>query len=88
MANHKSAIKKAAHDVGARLRNRANRSSLKTTIKKFLLVIADGKKAEATILLPKTLGVVDKACRKGVLHKNAANRYKSRLATKVNMLAN
>jgi small subunit ribosomal protein S20 len=87
MANHKSAIKKAAHDVEARLRNRANRSSLKTAIKKFLLVVTDGKKNEAVALLPTTLGMVDKACRKGVLHKNAANRYKSRLAIKANLLA-
>ena len=31
--------------------------------------------------------MVDKACRKGVLHKNAANRYKSRLTLKANALA-
>jgi len=86
MANHKSAVKKAAHDIEARLRNRANRSSLKTAIKKFLLTVASGKKAEAYTLLPETLGMVDKACRKGVLHKNAANRYKSRLAIRVNAL--
>jgi small subunit ribosomal protein S20 len=34
-----------------------------------------------------TQGLVDKACRKGVMHKNAANRAKSRLAAKVNNLA-
>jgi small subunit ribosomal protein S20 len=87
MANHKSAAKKAAHDVEARLRNRANRSALKTAIKKFLAVVATGKKTDAATLLPGTLGLVDKACRKGVLHKNAANRYKSRLSLKVNALA-
>jgi small subunit ribosomal protein S20 len=87
MANHKSAVKKAAHDIDARLRNRANRSSLKTAIKKFLLVVAGGKKTEAVALLPETMGMVDKACRKGVLHKNTANRYKSRLAIKTNVLA-
>lgn len=87
MANHKSAIKKAAHDVEARLRNRANRSSFKTAIKKFLLVIASGNKVEALNLLPKTLGLVDKAYRKGVLHKNASNRYKSRLTLKTNAMA-
>ena len=87
MANHKSAVKKAAHDVEARLRNRANRSTLKTALKKFLVAVATGKKAEAATLLPTTLGVVDKACRKGVLHKNAANRYKSRLTLMVIGLA-
>lgn len=87
MANHKSAAKKARRDAEARLRNRANRSTMKTALKKFLAVVATGNKAEAQALLPKTLGVVDKACRKGVLHKNAANRYKSRLTFKVNALA-
>lgn len=87
MANHKSAAKKAAHDAEARLRNRANRSTMKSAVKKFLAVIASGNKAEATTLLPVTQGLVDKACRKGVLHKNAADRTKSRLALKVNALA-
>jgi small subunit ribosomal protein S20 len=87
MANHKSAAKKAAHDVEARLRNRANRSAMKSAIKRFLAVVETGNKAEATALLPTTLGVVDKACRKGVLHKNAADRHKSRLSLKVNALA-
>lgn len=87
MANHKSAIKKARHDAAVRLRNRANRSAMRTTVKKFLLAVAAGDKAQATALLPSTLGVVDKACRKGVLHKNAANRTKSRLTLKVNTMA-
>ena len=87
MANHKSAVKKAAHDLEARLRNRANRSAMKTAIKRFLAAVQSGEKAQAAGLLPTTLGVVDKACRKGVLHKNAANRYKSRLTLKVNAMA-
>ena len=87
MANHKSAAKKARRDAEARLRNRGNRSTLKTAVKKFLIVVAAGDKAEAAKLLPETQGLVDKACRKGVMHKNAADRTKSRLAAKVNHLA-
>jgi len=86
MANHKSAAKKARRDIEARLRNRSSRSVVKTAVKKFLTVVATGVKAEASALLPTTLGVVDKAVRKGVLHKNAANRAKSRLTLKVNAL--
>ena len=74
MANHKSAAKKARRDAEARLRNRSNRSSMRTALKRFLSAVATGNKAEAQSLLPTTLGMVDKACRKGVLHKNAANR--------------
>ena len=47
MANHKSAAKKARRDAEARLRNRSNRSTLKTAVKSFLALIAGGNKAEA-----------------------------------------
>ncbi len=87
MSNHKSAAKKARRDAEVRLRNRSNRSTLKSAVKKFLAAISTGNKAEATALLPKTLGVVDRAVRKGVVHKNAADRAKSRLTLKVNALA-
>lgn len=87
MANHKSAAKKARRDAEARLRNRANRSEMKTAVKKFLAAVSAGQKAEAQAVLPSVLGVVDKAVRKGVIHKNAANRYKSRFTLKVNALA-
>lgn len=87
MSNHKSAAKKARRDAEARLRNRSNRSTLKSAVKKFLAAVSTGNKAEAAALLPKTLGVVDRAVRKGVFHKNAANRAKSRLTLKVNALA-
>lgn len=86
MANHKSAAKKARRDAEARLRNRGNRSTMKSVVKKFLTAVASGNKAEATTLLPITLGTMDKACNKGILHKNAANRYKSRLTLKVNAM--
>ena len=47
MSDHKSAAKKARRDVEARLRNRGNRSLMKTEVKKFLSVLATGKKADA-----------------------------------------
>ncbi len=87
MANHKSAAKKARRDEEARLRNRSNRSTLKTALKKFLVVVHGGSKTEAAGALPGIMGVVDKAAKKGILHKNAADRYKSRLTMKVNALA-
>jgi small subunit ribosomal protein S20 len=87
MANHKSAVKKARRDAEVRLHNRSNRSELKTAVKKFLAVVAGGDKTAAAQQLPLTQGLVDKACRKGVMHKNAADRTKSRLALRVNKLA-
>jgi len=87
MANHKSAAKKARRDAEARLRNRANRSTLRTALKKFMAVVEAGSKTEAAAALPGIVGVVDKAAKKGIIHKNAADRHKSRLTTKVNALA-
>ena len=87
MANHKSAAKKARHDAEARLRNRSNRSELKTAVKKFLTIVEGGDKLAAAKELPVTQGQVDQATRKGDMHKNAADRTKSRLALKVNKLA-
>lgn len=87
MSDHKSAAKKARRDVEARLRNRGSRSVMKTEVKKFLGVLATGKKVDATAALPTVLGIVDRAAKKGVIHKNAADRTKSRLTLKVNALA-
>ena len=87
MANHKSAAKKARRDAEARLRNRASRSSMKSSVKSFLAAVASGDKAKAVAALPVVMGVVDVAERKGVLHKNAANRHKSRFTLKVNAMA-
>jgi small subunit ribosomal protein S20 len=87
MADHKSAAKKARRDAEARLRNRSNRSTLKSALKKFMAVVEAGSKTEAASQLPGIMGVVDKAAKKGILHKNAADRHKSRLTMKVNALA-
>jgi small subunit ribosomal protein S20 len=86
MADHKSAAKKARRDAEARLRNRSNRSTLKSALKKFMAVVEAGSKTEAATQLPGIMGVVDKAAKKGILHKNAADRHKSRLTMKVNAL--
>jgi small subunit ribosomal protein S20 len=86
MADHKSAAKKARRDAEARLRNRSSRSTLKSALKKFMAVVEAGSKTEAATQLPGIMGVVDKAAKKGILHKNAADRHKSRLTLKVNAL--
>lgn len=83
MANTKSAAKKARRDVKARIRNRGSRSSLKTQLKSFDALILSGNRTEALKLLPGIFGLVDRAQKTGLIHKNAANRKKSRLSIKV-----
>ncbi len=69
-----------------RARNRASVSRLKTHVKKLRTAIAQGDAAEAEKLLSSTVGAIDKAAKQGVVHDNAAARYKSRLTRHVNGL--
>jgi small subunit ribosomal protein S20 len=70
-----------------RARNRQNVSQLKTQVKKLRAAIAEGDAKAAESLLSGTVGQIDKAAKKGVIHDNAADRYKSRLTRKVKALA-
>jgi len=87
VAHHASAQKQMRQGVKRRARNRKNLSQLKTHVKKLRAAIATGDAAAAKTLLPGTIGEIDKAAKKGVVHDNAASRYKSRLARKVSALA-
>ena len=83
MPNHKSAEKRVRQSERRRLINRANRSRLRTAMKELRSGLDKGGK-EAAELLPKTISEIDKAVQKGVLHRNAAARQKSRLTVRVN----
>ena len=87
MAHHESAIKAMRQGVKRRGRNRSNLSQLKSQVKKLRAAVAAGDAASAGTLLPETIGEIDRAAKKGVIHDNAAARYKSRLSRKVNALA-
>ena len=67
--------------------NRANRSQLRTQVKKFRRALASGKLAEAQQLLPQTISLLDRSVHKGILHRNAAARTKSRLLRHYQKLA-
>ena len=87
MAHHASAQKRMRQGEKRRARNRKNVSQLKTQVKKLRAAIAEGNAEAAKKLLPETVGEIDKAAKKGVVHDNAAARYKSRLSRKVSALA-
>ena len=84
MANHKSAEKRVRQTERRNEVNRRNRSRLRTQIKSLRAAIEAGNQDEAKTLLAKTVSVIDKAIQKGVIHHNAAARYKSRLTSTVN----
>lgn len=66
-------------EVVRRQRNRSGSSSLRTQIKKLRSAIGEGDAAKCGELLTPTTSMIDKAVQKGVIHRNAAARYKSRL---------
>jgi small subunit ribosomal protein S20 len=84
MPNHKSSEKRVRQSEKRRLVNKSNRGRLRTSIRKLRAAMAGGKTDELQTLLPETISTIDKAVQKGVLHRNAAARHKSRLTTRVN----
>ena len=81
MPHTRSAAKRVRQNEKRRLRNKAVKSYVRTMIKK---VLESENKEEA---LKKAYSALDKAVKKGVIHKNAAARKKSRLAKLVNKMA-
>lgn len=86
MPNHKSAEKRVRQTEKRNAINTSNRSRLRTQIKKLRAALASGDKAQTQELLSPTIATIDKAVNKGILHKNTAARYKSRLTIHVNNL--
>ncbi|HKQ54102.1 MAG TPA: 30S ribosomal protein S20 [Pyrinomonadaceae bacterium] len=85
MPNHKSAEKRVRQNEKRREINRSNRSRLRSSVKKLRTALsAGGDAGEVAKLLPETISTIDKAVQKGVLHRNAAARYKSRLTVRAN----
>jgi small subunit ribosomal protein S20 len=83
MANHKSAEKRVRQTAKRNATNRSNRSRVRTQIKKLRSAIAGSDKDQSTGLLIPTVSLIDKAVNKGLIHKNTAARYKSRLTKHV-----
>jgi len=87
MANHKSAEKRNRQNERRNETNRRNRNRLRTEIKKLRAAIDAGDAAEAKTLLGGAVSLIDKSIQKGILHQNAAARYKSRLTSGVNSMS-
>ena len=83
----KSVLKNIRQAVHRTHVNRSNRSQLRTQVKKFRRALDGGNLAEARQLLPQTVSLLDRSVRKGILHRNAAARTKSRLMRRYQKLA-
>jgi small subunit ribosomal protein S20 len=83
MANHFSALKRARQTTKRAATNRANTSRLRSSLRAMREAITKGDKSAADQTYRETVSALDKAIQKGVLHKNTAARYKSRLSVRV-----
>lgn len=80
MANTRSAAKQARSAVRRRTLNRIQLSTVRVSEKKIRALAKAGKTEEAAKLLPKFQSEIDRAAKKGVVHKNTASRHKQRVA--------
>ena len=87
MPNIKSSKKDVIRSKIAYEKNKANKSELKTNLKKFDAALVAGDKAAAEAAYKVAVKSVDQAALKGLLHKNNAARKKSSMTLKLNKLA-
>jgi small subunit ribosomal protein S20 len=80
VANIKSQIKRNKQNEKARQRNKAVKSSLKTSVRKFREAADAGDADEATLAMRTAVRNLDKAASRGVIHKNQAANRKSAIA--------
>ncbi len=84
MANIKSAKKRIKTNETARIRNKSQKSSMRTTMKKLESEIANGNKKESLKLMDLVSKKLDKAVSKKVVHKNFAARNKAKYMNQIN----
>ncbi|MEQ1440268.1 30S ribosomal protein S20 [Fontimonas sp. SYSU GA230001] len=83
MANIASAKKRARQAEKRRARNVAQRSMVRTTIKKVVKALDAKDKTAAVAAYQEMVPVIDRYATKGLIHKNKAARHKSRLAARI-----
>ena len=87
MANTKSAEKRMRQSEKQRARNRADRATMRTAVKKVRGAIDAGDAQQAETLLKEAIAVIDRTVKKNVLHRNTGSRTKSRLTKAVRAAA-
>ncbi len=80
MPNHKSAWKRIRQNEKRRVKNRANRSYLRNTIRSYAV---EQDLSAARESFPRVVSAIDKAVKKGIIHHRNAARLKSRLSRKI-----
>ena len=87
MPNIKSSEKDVIRSKVAYEKNKANKSEMKTVLKKYEAALEGGDRAAAEVAYKEAVKIVDQAVIKGILHKNTAARKKSSMTLRLNKLA-
>ena len=83
----KSALKANRQNIRRREQNRQMRSRLRTALKKIRASLDENDVEAAKSALSETVSIVDKMATKGIIHRNTAGRYKSRLSARLSKTA-
>jgi small subunit ribosomal protein S20 len=83
VASHDSALKAHRQNVVRREHNRQMRTRLRRALRDIRAAVDEGDAAQVKDALRSTISLVDKMAGKGLIHRNTAGRYKSRLASRV-----
>jgi small subunit ribosomal protein S20 len=83
VASHASALKAHRQSLKHRESNRQFRSRLRNALKSIRAAIDGNDLASAKTALNETVSLIDRMASKGIIHRNAAGRYKSRLALRL-----
>lgn len=86
MAHHDSAVRQERRSRRHNAINRTNKSELRTQVKKLREAIQAKDKESAQKLLPQTVALIDRSVKKGTIHENKGDRFKSRLGRQVQSL--
>lgn len=84
MANHKSALKRARQNELSRLRNKAVKTRLKSIVKNVRISAEESSNEDISAKLIAAQSLIDKASKKGVIHRKTAARKISRISKLVN----
>jgi len=87
LPTHKSAIKRARQNTVRNLRNKSNRTRVKSVIRKVRASISEKSSDKAKIELTAAIPIIQKAAQKGALHRKSASRKISRLTRQVNAIS-
>ena len=86
MANHLSALKRVRQEARRTEINRKNRTRLRHQIRELRRALLAKDLKGALEVLPKTFAVIDRSAKKGIIKRNTAARYKSRMHSRVKAL--